>query len=294
MNYVKRTKTFYFILIIPFFLVMCFLYVYPIFQTVRISFTNLNYAKPGLEFVGLKNYIDFFKSTRGLNILKNTILFTVVVVPTEIIFGLCIALLVNRSFKYKGIVRTFLIMPIMFAPVVAGYQWRWLFSDQYGLINFILQKLGFIQSPLAWLTTPGLATFSIILSDIWYSTPFVTVILLGALQSIPVEPYESAEVDGARGWQSFFYITLPLIKPGILAAILIRIMDAFQIFDLVFILTYGGPGSTTEMVNSYTYKTAFLHFRLGYASSVSIVALVVMVTTSLFLFRTINRTSIEI
>lgn len=288
-TYNRKLKLFYVLLLIPFILIMGILYAYPIIRTISLSFTNFNFANPISHFVGLKNYIEFFTTPRSLKVLSNTLTFMVIAVICEMTLGLAFASLLNQKFKGQGIVRSIMMLPMMFAPVVVGYQWRWMFSDQHGLINYLLQLLGIIEEPLSWLTTPGIAMGSIIFADIWYSTPFVMIILLAALQSLPIEPYESAKVDGASRLQTFRHLTLPLIRPALLAALLIRIMDAFQTFDLVFILTYGGPAMTTELINSFTYKRAFHHFEIGYATAISTVALIIMVIISLSLIKVLEK-----
>jgi len=276
-------------MLLPLLVIMGGLYIYPVVRTFILSFTNYSYLRATSKFVGFNNYKSFLFSPQGHIILKNTLFFVCVSVGIEMLLGLSFALLLNREFRAKRFVRGLILLPIMFVPVVVGYEWRWIFNDQFGILNYVLQKMGLLSHPLSWLSTPGLAMRAIILSEIWFMTPFVTIIILGALQAVPLEPYEAVKMDGASALQTFRYITLPFIKPGLLAALLLRMMDAFQVFDLIFILTYGGPGLSTEVVNTFTYKTAFRHFKLGYASSISIIALVIMVTIGLSLFNTVGR-----
>ena len=286
-----RANGFFVALLMPLVVLMLGLYVYPVARTIYLSFTNLNFLSPipFTRLIGLDNYKTYLGGPEGVTTLRNSFFFTVVATALETLLALGIALLLNRTFRGSGLVRTLLMLPIMFAPVVVGYEWRWIFDDQLGLANYILESLHIIQRPLAWLSSANLAMWAVIVADVWYSTPFVMVILLGGLQSLPGEPYEAARVDGASTWQQLVHITLPLLRPVLLAAILIRAMDAFQLFDLPFIMTFGGPAMATETINTWTYKEAFRNFQLGYAAAISVVALVAMLLIGLLLSRLVVR-----
>ncbi len=285
-----RVHGFYLALLTPLLLLMCGLYVYPVARTVYTSFTSLNFlGTTPTEWVGLANYRAYLGSPDGIATLRHTFVFTALATVIETTLGFLLALLLNRLVIGRGLVRTLLLLPLMFAPVVAGYEWRWIFDDQLGIANYVLQRLGIIDAPVAWLTSPGVALWTIIVADVWYSTPFIMVILIGGLQALPVEPYEAARVDGAGPLATLWHVTLPLLRPVLLAAVLIRAVDAFQIFDLPFIMTYGGPGGATETVNTFTYKTAFHDFQMGDAAAVSIVALVAMLFIGAFLARVVIR-----
>ncbi|MCX6262028.1 MAG: sugar ABC transporter permease [Bacteroidia bacterium] len=202
----------------------------------------------------------------------------------EVFLGLICSLLLDRSFRGRGFVRALWLLPFMFTPVVVAYQWRWLFNDQSGLINYLLMNLGIISEKLAWLSDIKLAMMSVIVTDIWYTTPFVTLLFLGGLQSLPIEPLESAEVDGASGWQKFWYITLPLLRPVMLVIVLLKTMDAMKAFDLIYIMTYGGPGLKTEMIMTYAYKVGFITFKIGQSSAISVFSLLLMLVASGVIF----------
>ena len=282
---------FYYAMISPLMVIMLILYAYPVLYSVYLSFTKFNYAEIDAvpTWIGIDNFIAFFQSKAGRQIIRNTFVFTFFVVAIETLLGLLLALALNRSFRGKGVARALILVPVMIAPVVVGYEWRWLFNDPYGLINFALVRLNIIDVPLSWITSANLSMPSLIIADVWYATPFIAIILVGGLQALPHEPYESAMIDGASTFQQFVYITLPLLRPVLLAALLIRTMDAFQTFDLVFILTYGGPGNTTEVLNTFTYKTGFLFFKLGYASTVAVTSLLLMILLSLILARVVRQ-----
>lgn len=283
-----QANGFYVLMLVPLFVIMGLLYVYPVGRTVYTSFTNLNFVSSApTEWIGLDNFRDYLSSPDGTATLRHTFVFTAIATAIETVLGFALALLLHRMIRGRGLVRTILLLPMMFAPVVAGYEWRWIFDDQLGIANYLLQEIGIIDHPIAWLSDPTFAMWTIITADVWYSTPFLMVILLGGLQALPTEPFEAARVDGASAWATLWHVTIPLLRPVLLAAVLIRAMDAFQIFDLPFIMTYGGPGIATETVNTWTYKTAFHDFNMGDAAAISMVALVAMLLIGIFLARVV-------
>ncbi|HWK29668.1 MAG TPA: sugar ABC transporter permease, partial [Solirubrobacter sp.] len=222
-----RANGFYVAMLAPLLVIMAVLYAYPVARTVYTSFTDLNFlsGEPA-KWVGLSNYREHVGSATGIASLRNTFLFTAVATVLETLLGLGLALLLNRMVRGQGLARTLLLLPMMFAPVVAGYEWRWIFDDQVGVANYLLQTVGIVDEPVAWLTSPHLAFWTIIVADVWYSTPFLMIIVLGGLQALPHEPFEAARVDGAGPFRTFWHITLPLLAPVLLAAVLIRAMDA--------------------------------------------------------------------
>lgn len=286
-----RRNGFFYLMMLPLVGIMAALYLYPVVYSIYLSFLDFDYAAldPNPTWIGIGNFVRFFNSPEGRRVIANTFVFTITAVLIETVLGLIIALAFNRDFVGKGVARAMILVPVMMAPVIVGYEWRWLYNDPYGLINYILVRLHLIDIPIPWITSANFAMPSLVIADIWYATPFVAIILMGGLQSLPQEPYDSAVMDGAGTWQQFRYITLPLLRPVLLAAVLIRTMDAFQTFDLVFILTYGGPGNLTEVMNTYTYKLAFTNFDMGYAAAVAVISLIAMVALSFMLMGVIRR-----
>jgi len=169
----------------------------------------------------------------------------------------------------------------MLSPLVEAFSWAWLLNDAYGLVNYLLLKVGPLKAPVAWFATEGLAMKAIILVDVWREVPFVTIVLLAGLQSILSEVHEAARVDGASSIRAFFHVTLPLLKPSILIALLMRTMVAVRLFEIPFIVTRGGPAGSTEVLATYTYKVAFQSFNMGYASTLTMVILLVSLAMSL-------------
>jgi multiple sugar transport system permease protein len=198
-----------------------------------------------------------------------------------------VALLLHQiTGKIIGFLRTTLIIPTIMTPVVVGLIWRLMYNPDMGMLNYFLALFGF--PTVNWTGMPGTALPSVIIADIWEWTPFMALIMLAGLQALPQEPFEAALVDGASAWQSFRYITLPFLAPTMLVAFLIRLMDAFKTFDLVFVLTQGGPGMSTEILNYYTYRYGFKFFHLGYASALSWLLVVVITIISMILVKRIR------
>ena len=181
--------------------------------------------------------------------------------------GFALALLLNRVVRLGGLARTLLVVPIMVAPTVSALQWRWILDPDNGILNYVGMRLGMPWAPQLWLIQPQAAFWTLVLVDVWQTTPFVLLFLLAGLQSLPVDPYEAARVDGASGWQIFLRLTLPLLRPVILSVLLLRFMDAFRIFDIAYVLTRGGPAYATDMISLYTYRVGLQWFDIGKASA---------------------------
>jgi len=199
--------------------------------------------------------------------------------------GLALALLLNHEIRGRGVFRAALLVPMMLPAVVVGVVWRLMLNPNFGAINGTLKGFGFNTEALTWTASPRLALLSVIVVDIWQWTPFVFLVLLAGLQAIPQEPYEAAKIDGSSQWQTFRYVTLPLLKPAILIALLLRTMDLLRVFDQIFILTEGGPGFATETISLYIYRAAFRFFDFGYAAAMSFVLLAITNVISVVYIR---------
>ena len=278
------------VLLGPAVLVLALVAVFPFLYSLVLSLHNWNLADRNATwtFVGLANYVailthdPFFWSA-----CKVSLIFILGAVVSEMILGLAIALLLNREFRGHGLVRTIIMLPLMTTPVVVGLIWRFMYNPERGMVNYLLSLFG-ITGPV-WLGWQQTAMPAVIIADIWEWTPFVALIMLAALQALPEDPYEAARIDGASSWQSFLYITIPLITPALVVAGLIRLMDAFKTFDLIYVLTMGGPGSSTQVLSLYTYKYGFKFFRMGYASALSyVMVFFVVVVANIFIIVT-NR-----
>ena len=251
---------------------------------------NLLRPDLGQRFVGIENFIVLLKDPQVVNCILNTLYFTGGAVFIELIGGLGLALLLSKKIKGVAIFRSLLMIPLMVAPVVTGFVWRLLLDLDFGPIFHILRSLGFstlANCPI--LSNRSLVIPTLILVDAWISTPLVMLVLLAGLESIPSQPYEAASVDGASRLQLFWYITLPLLKSAILVALLIRTINAIRFFDIVFIMTGGGPGTSSEVMSLYNYRISFIHYQMGYGAAVSFLILLISMTISFTYIRLLRR-----
>ena len=275
-------------LIAPGLLLIMGVMAYPMIYNVVLSFHTRILSRPalGTPFVGLANYIETIRDPLFRQVFSQTLYFVVVSLAIELVIGMGLALLLHRRFPGRGLVRGLILLPWMMSPIVAAFSWAWLLNDAYGLVNYLFLKAGLLKAPVAWLATEGLAMKAIITVDVWREIPFVTIVLLAGLQSIPPEVHEAARVDGASSVRAFFHVTLPLLKPSIMIALLMRTMVAIRLFELPFVMTRGGPAGSTEMLATYTYKVAFQSFNMGYASTLAVVILLASLAMSLVYIRT--------
>lgn len=290
---IKKTENFaekhiLIILLVPLLVTLCSVLLYPLGYSLVLSLCKWSIARPflGKKFVGISQYIKAFKSGPFFIAIVNTFIFTGAAVSIQLVLGIGIALLLHGDFRGRGIFQTVLFIPVVLTPVGVGILWKILLSTDIGLLPYMLSRMGFREISL--LSNPLLAKLCIIMVDIWTETPFVFIIVLASLESLPLEPFEAAHIDGASRWQIFRYITLPLIKPLILVVVLIRAMDVFRIFDTIYIMTGGGPGSATESVSTHTMRVMFQWFRTGYASALSFIILAIIVAMSLVLTKALR------
>ena len=255
-----------YLFVAPALIVLAFTCLYPVIKGFELSFFDWKLGTPlsSRKFVGWENFIWAWNDPALFNSIRVTVIFAVCAVSIELVLGLVLAFLLEKGIKGLAIFRTVFIVPIMIAPVVVGLIWRYLFDANFGLINYLVQLLGF--EPKIWLGTPGLALPAVIVTDIWQWTPFMFILFLAGLQSLPKDPVEAAEVDGASLWQVIRLVKLPLLAPVIWVAVILRIIDAFRSLEVMFIMTFGGPGRETEVLSLNIYKTAFMSQRLGLAA----------------------------
>lgn len=272
-----------FFLVLPTIIILLAIAIFPLVYSLNVSFRDYD-IRLHLErypFIGLANYARMFKDSRFFNSLVNTVLMTVGELSLQFPIGLGLALLFAQEFKGKKIVLPLIILPMMVTPIVVAYMGRLIFETRSGPVNYMLNIVG-IES-LQWHASAQTALLTVILIDTWEWTPFVMMILLAGLLALPQEPFESAKVDGASGWQIFKYLTLPLLKPVISLVIILRILDMLRVFDVIYMLTMGGPGTSTENVNLYAYLSAFRYWNIGYASSMAwFLAIVLSIGISIF------------
>lgn len=240
--------------------------VYVLWLTVQ----NISLLRPGAQqFVGLDNYARLLLDPRGISALGRTIFFTVAATVIELALGLGIAVLLDRDFPGKPIVRALMLVPIVMTPVVVGLTWRFMFDPSSGMANYLASVVGL--GPVDWLGSPHVAIFSLLIADVWQWTPFVVLFTMASLESLPGDPQNAARVDGAREWQVFWHITLPMMQRGLLVVGLIRAIDSIKAFDIFYIMTRGGPALSTETLNLYGYIAAFTNFDISYALTIALV-----------------------
>ncbi len=240
------------------------------------------------HFVGVANYARIFTDARLGNAIRNTALLLILGIVIQITLGLLIALLFNRDFPLKRIATALLLIPVMITPVVSGFNWKLIYHEQFGPLNYLIQLLH-LGTGRAWIAERSTAIFAILVVDAWQWTPFVAMVLLAGLQAIPRQVYEATSVDGARPWQVFWRVTLPLLTPTFVLVTLLRTIFILRIFDPVMILTGGGPGSATETLSVYTYFSGFRYFSMGYTSALAILQLVILTVVANFFMAFIKR-----
>ena len=266
----KRELLLRFLFIAPAVAVLLALSIYPLIYSVTIS---LQRETPSGLIWGLENFKRLVTDNFFWTAMAHTFVYAVAALACEFLLGLGLALLLNAQIRGRSFFRASLLLPMMLPPVVVGVVWRLMLNPNFGAVNGTLKRFGIGTESLTWTASPKLAMLSVIAVDVWQWTPFVFLVLLAGLQAIPQEPYEAALIDGSSRWQTFWHVTLPLLKPAILIVLLLRTMDLLRVFDQIFILTEGGPGFATETISLYIYRTAFRFFDFGYAAAMSFVLL---------------------
>lgn len=275
-------------LLLPTVIVLLALSVYPLLYSLYLSLFSLRFNQ--YTYIGLGNYGRLFSDAMFWGSIRTTLLFATGVVPVELVLGLALALLLTEEVRFRSFYRTTLMIPMVLAPVVVGLIFRLLYNNEFGLPNYILENVLHLPG-VDWLGSPDVSLISIMLMDLWQWTPFMFLVLLAGLQSIPVDLYEAARVDGASYWQSLIRITLPMLRPTIMVGLLVRTMDALRIFDQVFVTTQGGPGTSTEVVSFFIYKTAFKFTQITYAATlIMVVLLITLVISSLYVWLLRSQT----
>jgi multiple sugar transport system permease protein len=264
--------------------------IYPLFWMLRTSFTNMYLPRAmKARFIGLDNYGKVLSEQYMLNSLKVTVMFVVGAVLLELVLGMALALLLNSKIKGRGFFRAAFILPLMVPPIVAAMNWKALLHPAYGAVNYYLRFIFGEALVGDWLANRFTALPTLMVVDAWQWTPFMALVLLAGLQTMPVETYEAAQIDGASGWQQFWKITIPLMRNIIMAAVLIRMIDALKMFDLVYVMTEGGPGISTETLSFLIFKTGVKFFQLGQAGAFAIVYLFGVTLLAILVHRNLRR-----
>lgn len=264
------------------------LFVVPLLYSITVSLTQWNLLRPdlGIHWAGFENFLALLHDPFTWQTIGRTLYFVLGSVAIELVFGMTIALALNREFPGVGVIRSIILIPFIVAPVVVGFAWRFLLNNDFGPLPYLFSYLGLnflVDPPL--LANANLVMPMLILVDAWQYTPFVTLVLLAGLKALPNEPYEAALVDGANAVQQFLRITLPLLRPAVLVAIVIRAMTSLRVFDTVFIMTGGGPGSASEVLSFYGYRMAFQSYQMGLSAAIGLLTLLVTLILTMFTVR---------
>ncbi|MFC7397596.1 carbohydrate ABC transporter permease [Chelatococcus sp. GCM10030263] len=283
----QQRRLFLALFLLPGMIYLVALRIVPALFTVYLSFTSWDLTRPGgPRFVGLQNYIDLANNQPFLDSIARSLFFTVVATTIELVLGFLIALFIHREIVAKNFLRAALLTPMVITPSIVGVIWTIMFHPSVGPLNWFLSLFGL--PPVAWLNSPNLAMLSIIITDVWHWTPFMFLLSLSAMMMIPEDLYESAEVDGASGMQKLTHITLPMVRDTLIVAVILRSMEAFELFAEPFVMTGGGPGSATETISLHIYKAAFMFFEMGSAGAMVVISILILITVYSFYWRFIK------
>lgn len=283
----KRRLLVPYLYIAPAFIYLFILWVFPFLYSLILSFQKWELASLDTQkkFVGFKNYVEIVKDPEFWNGINRTLVYVFSAVGFEFVAGFGIALLVCKQLRGMGVFRRFILIPFLVAPVVVGLMWMWMYNPELGIVNHFIRTLEIHDRGFTWTGDPSMAMFSVVLADIWQWTPFVILLFVAGIVSLPPDPFDAARIDGASRWQIFKYITLPMLKPVMMVILLIRTMTAFKFIDKIFVLTHGGPASTTEVLGFYIYRVSFMHFRMGYGAALSYVMFIIVIALCFIVIR---------
>jgi multiple sugar transport system permease protein len=286
-GFLARRQRSYRLFIVPALVVIGAVIIFPWMFTVWMSMFDWKIGSVA-HFVGVENYVRLVGNQRFHEAVVHTIYFTALAVVAPLVLGTIAALIFHREFPFRGLLRSIFTLPMMATPVAIALVWTMMFHPQQGVLNYLLSLVGL--PPSLWVYSPALVIPSLVLVEVWHWTPLVMLIVLGGLAALPVEPYESARLDGASEWQLFRYITLPLVAPFLFVAAVIRTIDAIKAFDTIFVITQGGPGTASETINLYLYLQAFAFYNVGNASAVVVVFFLIILALALLLLHVRKRT----
>lgn len=256
----------------------------PLGYSFIVSFFDTNLKRAGIgNFVGLGNYIRALQDSYFIGSAWTTVKFTICVVLAEFILGLVIALLLNSNIRGKNLYFSIIIIPMMITPIAVGLTWRLLLHSNLGIVNYLLSFLG--VSEKAWLADPSLALGTVMFIDVWQQVPYMVLVILAGLVTLPTEPYEAAAIDGATRMQTFCRLTIPMMMPTFTVVVLLRAITALKTYDLVYVLTRGGPGTTTEVISYHIYQQAFRYTEIGQASAMSYLLMLFIVPLAIVFVR---------
>ena len=284
------------LLIMPALIVLLAVVMIPLVFSLYSSFTPYRLTRPDSLFrwIGAYNYEKALTSAKFWSAFGRTVLYLAIALNVEMLLGLGLALLVSKVTRGQRTLRTIMMFPMMFSPVLVGFQFKFIFNDNVGLVNNALQSLGLTEAAIPWLVDEKLAMFSILFAEIWMSTSVFAILILAGLFSIPQDPQEAARVDGCTPWQSFRHITLPFIMPFIYIAMAIRSLDVARAYDIVQIMTNGGPAGRTELLWTLIGRTGYNDAKMGYANAMGYISIILAIVFTIYFFRKLNAARKEL
>jgi multiple sugar transport system permease protein len=257
-------------LLTPMLLIMVGITAWPLMRTIWLSFTSTTIGDESGQWVGLENYWNAVCNTAFQESLGHTLYFTVVSVSMELVLGVAVGLLLNQSFKGRAFARALLVLPWALPTIVNAMMWRLIDGPEYGALNALLVQTGMLADYRSWLGDPDLAMEMVIVADVWKNYPFIALIMLASLQAVPHDLYEAARLDGAGPWSRFWYVTLPGVMAPLSVAVVLRTIDAFKVFDILYVMTKGGPADSTKTLSFVVYQEAFSYLRIGSGAAYAI------------------------
>jgi multiple sugar transport system permease protein len=283
----SKRRLFPWLLVAPCLSVLILVGLVPLLYVLVLSVTDYSFAKP-LKFVGIDHFMQAFADTRFWQGMRVTMWFVSFSVAIQLVLAMIVAWALTRiNNVFRHVSLTIIMMPMLLSPTLTGLIWKMLLKARFGAFDYFIEQLG--VRGIDWLANPQMALLGVTIADVWQWTPFMALILFAGIQSLSQEIHEASYVDGASMWQSFYYITLPLLKPFILLAVFLRMIDAFKTFDLIWGITKGGPGSSTESIALYTHKVGFTAFELSYAAAISLLQLVVIIFLGKMVLNQLNQ-----
>ena len=293
MKFINSSSFFGGAIILPGVIILLLFYLYPLAYSFFISLHDFRLIRPDLtQFVGFRNYFEIFSDDEFLNAFINTIIYVGISLPFELVIGLFLALALDKITRGKNIIRAFLIVPQFLAPLAMGFIWKFMYNDDLGIINFFLRFVGMERPPL-WIADPAISLYSCIIVEIWACVPIFMLLLSAGLTTLSTEIIDAAKIDGANAYHRLRYIILPHLKPIILVTLLIRGMDSFRIFDLIYGLTQGGPAMSSDVLSLYMYRSGMLDRQFGYSASAGWIMVLMMLIASYILIKLMYRDGIN-
>ena len=278
------------LLLLPAAVVVFGVVIWPVVRTLVVSLYDVDSAMPGsYPFVGLDNYVRVFQDSRFYSVLGHTMYFTLVSTFLELALGIAVALLLNAPLGARWLWRSIVVLPWALPTIVNGALWRWIYNGQYGALNGLLDTLGISQTPTQWLGEPFLALNMVIIADVWKNTSIVVFFILAGLQTIPSDLYEAARVDGAGPWRAFWRLTIPMLAPSIAVVLILRTIEAFKVFDIIYVMTGGGPASGTQTIAFYTYLQAFSNQLFGYGAALAYLIVLAVFALAMVYLRILRQ-----